>query len=68
MLDIEYLLLLQRFRIAINDALTPFFEWLSNFAVSYLLLVPVLHCGLLPPLPPLPFCPLAAYHPENKHF
>ena len=34
MLDIEYLLLLQRFRIAINDALTPFFEWLSNFAVS----------------------------------
>ena len=41
MLDIEYLLLLQRFRIAINDALTPFFEWLSNFAVSYLLLVPV---------------------------
>ncbi|MEE3424778.1 MAG: hypothetical protein VZR26_04365 [Erysipelotrichaceae bacterium] len=42
MLDIEYLLLLQRFRIAINDALTPFFEWLSNFAVSYLLLVPVL--------------------------
>lgn len=41
LLDIEYLLLLQRFRIAINDALTPILEPLSLFAVTYLILVPV---------------------------
>ena len=36
-MDIEYLLLLQNFRNAINDLLTPFMEWISHFAVNYLL-------------------------------
>ena len=40
-MDIEYLLWLQNFRNAINDALTPFMEWISHFAVAYLLAVPV---------------------------
>lgn len=40
-MDIEYLLWLQNFRNAINDALTPFMEWISHFAVMYLLMVPV---------------------------
>ena len=39
-MDIEYLLLLQRFRNAINDALTPFMEMISLFAVTYLIIVP----------------------------
>lgn len=39
-MDIEYLLWLQEWREAINDALTPFLENLSLFAVTYLLLVP----------------------------
>lgn len=39
--DIEYLLLLQNFRQSINDALTPFLENLSLFAVTYLILIPV---------------------------
>ena len=41
-MDIEYLLLLQRFREAINDFLTPFMEWISLFAVTYLVLVPAI--------------------------
>ncbi len=41
-MDIEYLLLLQRFREYINDFLTPFMEWISLFAVSYLVLVPAI--------------------------
>jgi len=40
-MDIDYLLLLQRFRESINDALTPFMEGLSLFAVTYLILIPV---------------------------
>ncbi len=43
MLDIEYLLLLQRFRELIHDALTPFMEWISLFAVTYLVLIPVMY-------------------------
>ena len=39
-MDIEYLLLLQRFRNSINDALTPFMEAISLFAVTYLIIVP----------------------------
>lgn len=39
-MDIEYLLLLQRFRNVINDALTPFMEMISLFAVTYLITVP----------------------------
>ena len=41
-MDIEYLLLLQNFRNAIKDVLTPFMEWISHFAVAYLLGVPIL--------------------------
>ncbi len=33
-MDIEYLLFLQNFRNSINDALTPFMEAISYFAVS----------------------------------
>ena len=40
-MDIEYLLFLQNFRNAINDAWTPFLEGLSLFAVTYLIMVPV---------------------------
>lgn len=40
-MDIEYLLLLQRFRESINDALTPFLEGVSLFAVTYLIMIPV---------------------------
>ena len=39
-MDIEYLLLLQSFREYINDALTPFMEMISLFAVTYLIIVP----------------------------
>lgn len=39
-MDIQYLLLLQEFRCSINDAWTPFMEWISHFAVTYLLIVP----------------------------
>ncbi|MBR5110696.1 MAG: phosphatase PAP2 family protein [Clostridia bacterium] len=41
-MDIEYLLLLQNFRNAINDALTPFLESLSLYAVTYLVIIPAL--------------------------
>ncbi len=39
-MDIEYLLFLQNFRNSINDALTPFMEMISLFAVTYLVIVP----------------------------
>ena len=38
-MDIEYLLLLQRFREAINDFLTPFMEAISLFAVAFLVYI-----------------------------
>ena len=41
-MDIQYLLFLQNFRNGINDALTPFLESLSLFAVTYLIMFPVL--------------------------
>ena len=40
-MDIQYLLMLQNFRNSINDAWTPFMEWVSMFAVDYLILFPV---------------------------
>ena len=40
-MDIEYLLFLQDFRNGINDALTPFMEWVSLFGITYILLLPV---------------------------
>ena len=39
-MDIEYLLWLQDFRISINDAWTPFMQWISTFAVRGLYLLP----------------------------
>ena len=39
-MDIAYLLWLQDFRISINDALTPFMEALSFFAINYILFLP----------------------------
>lgn len=41
-MDIEYLLLLQGLRNSTDNVLTPFLENLSLFAVSYLILLPVL--------------------------
>ena len=40
-MDIEYLLFLQNFRNSINDALTPFMENVSLFAIIYIILLPV---------------------------
>ena len=40
-MDIAYLLFLQDFRNGIDNALTPFMEWISKFAVTYLYMVPV---------------------------
>ena len=40
-MDIQYLLWLQNFRNSINDAWTPFMEWVSMFAVTYMILLPV---------------------------
>lgn len=40
-MDITYLLWLQDFRLSINDALTPFVNQLSYFAISYILLLPL---------------------------
>ncbi len=40
-MDIQYLLWLQNFRNSINDAWTQFMEWVSMFAVDYLILLPV---------------------------
>ena len=42
-MDIQYLLLLQDFRNSINDAWTPFMEWVSEFAVDYLILFAVFY-------------------------
>lgn len=41
-MDIDILLALQEFRYMINDALTPFMEMISLFAVTYLVIVPAL--------------------------
>ena len=41
-MDINYLLFLQDFRNGMNNAWTPFLEWLSHFAVSGLILLPAL--------------------------
>jgi membrane-associated phospholipid phosphatase len=41
-MDINYLLLLQDFRNGIDNALTPFMEMISLFAVTYLIIVPAL--------------------------
>ena len=41
-MDIDYLLSLQYFRNGINDALTPFMEMISLFAVTYLIIIPAL--------------------------
>ena len=40
-MDISYLLMLQDFRATINDALTPFLEWISHFTVNNFILLPV---------------------------
>ena len=40
-MDIDYLLFLQNFRNSINDALTPFMENVSLFAITYIILLPV---------------------------
>ena len=40
-MDIQYLLWLQDFRHSINDAWTPFMEFVSMFATTYLILLPV---------------------------
>jgi len=40
-MDIQYLLWLQDFRNGIKDAWTPFMEFVSKFAVDYLILIPV---------------------------
>ena len=40
-MDIEYLLFLQDFRNGINDALTPFMEWISYFGIRNIILLPV---------------------------
>ena len=42
-MDIQYLLWLQAFRNNINDALTPFMEWVSMCATTYLILIPVFY-------------------------
>ena len=40
-MDITYLLWLQDFRNGINDALTPFMEWISYFGINNIILIPV---------------------------
>ena len=40
-MDIQYLLWLQNFRNSIDNAWTPFLEWVSLFAVTYLVMIPV---------------------------
>ena len=40
-MDIQYLLFLQDFRNSINDFLTPFMKAVSDFTISWLLLLPV---------------------------
>ena len=40
-MDIQYLLTLQDYRNSISDALTPFMEFISDFATTWLILIPV---------------------------
>lgn len=40
-MDIEFLLFLQRFRESVHDLPTPFMEWISLFAVTFLVMAPV---------------------------
>lgn len=40
-MDIDYLLFLQRLRESVHDGPTPFMEWLSLFAVTFLVMAPV---------------------------
>ncbi|MBQ9009774.1 MAG: phosphatase PAP2 family protein [Clostridia bacterium] len=40
-MDIQYLLFLQDFRNSINNAWTPFMEFISTFAVDYMVLIPI---------------------------
>ena len=42
-MDIQYLLWLQELRNNTSDALTPFMEWVSTFAVDYLILFAVFY-------------------------
>ncbi len=42
-MDIQYLLWLQNFRNSINDAWTPFMEWVSMFATTFLIMIPVFY-------------------------
>lgn len=42
-MDLQYLLWLQGIRNATNDALSPFMEWVSMFAVDYLILFAVFY-------------------------
>ena len=42
-MDIQYLLTLQDFRNSIQDAWTPFMEFVSMFATTYLILIPVFY-------------------------
>ena len=46
-LDIRYLLFLQDFRNSIDNTLTPFMERVSLFAVTYLIMIPVLFYWML---------------------
>ena len=41
-MDIQYLLFLQNFRNSIDNALTPFMEMISLFAVTYLVIIPAM--------------------------
>ena len=45
--DIRYLLFLQDFRNSIDNALTPFLEGVSLFAITYLIMIPVLFYWML---------------------
>ena len=40
-MDISYLLMLQDFRGSIQEAWTPFMEWVSMFATTWLIMIPV---------------------------
>ena len=40
-MDINYLLLLQEFRNQTGNLFTPFMEWISHFAVAFLIIIPV---------------------------
>ncbi|MCR4891337.1 MAG: phosphatase PAP2 family protein [Lachnospiraceae bacterium] len=42
-MDIAYLLWFQDFRNSIGDALTPFMQWVSDFAVDYLILFAIFY-------------------------